>query len=132
MAALFVYEGLVLAQTLLILKKVPWSRQTFGRLSGLGTSGWRGALSAVKSSVQKHRQKMLIWLLFIDKVAKGRLFSSFIGATHWTSNERQAESAASPLSTKVWMSFCETHPRELDQEYLNINQISKLLTKFRP
>lgn len=36
MAALFVYEGLVLAQTLLILKKVP----PFGRLSGLGTSGW--------------------------------------------------------------------------------------------
>jgi hypothetical protein len=61
MAALFVYEGLVLAQTLLILKKVPWSRQTFGRLSGLGTSGWRGALSAegVKSSVQA--KKMRLW-----------------------------------------------------------------------
>ena len=31
---------------------------------------------------------------FIDKVAKEGYAKSFIGATHWTSNERQADSAA--------------------------------------
>ena len=57
-AALFVYEGLVWVQTLLIVKKVTILPLTlvslaFGRLSGLGTSGWRGALSAegLKSSI---------------------------------------------------------------------------------
>lgn len=60
MAALFVYEGLVLAQTLADTEKGahsaahPGLAKPSGRLSALGTSGWRGALSAegVKSSVQ--------------------------------------------------------------------------------
>ena len=56
--ALFVYEGLVWIQTLLIVKKMPILPPTpisltLGRLSGLGTGGWRGALSAegLKSSI---------------------------------------------------------------------------------
>jgi hypothetical protein len=63
MAALCVCEGLFLAQPLLRVKESctaaagfahSAAHLSFGRLAGLGTSGWRGSLSAegVKSSVQ--------------------------------------------------------------------------------
>jgi hypothetical protein len=63
MAALCVCEGLCLAQPLLRVKESytaaagftnSAAHLSFGRLVGLGTSGWRGALSAegVKSGVQ--------------------------------------------------------------------------------
>jgi hypothetical protein len=55
-AVLFVYEGLVWIQALLIVKKMPilppaLVSLTLGRLSGLRPSGWRGAFSA--EGVQK-------------------------------------------------------------------------------
>ena len=78
MAALCVCEGLFLAQPLLRVKESCTAAAGFansaahlssGRLAGLGTSGWRGALSAegVKSSVQLPPKDAPLAPRFIDK-----------------------------------------------------------------
>jgi hypothetical protein len=70
-AALCVCEGLFLAQPPLRVKESctaaagfanSAAHLSFGRLAGLGTSGWRGFLSAEGSkAASNYRQKMLLW-----------------------------------------------------------------------